>query len=177
MNIGAVIGCVQLKGDLCRVSAMAGFFSAAVDKIRSDMVDVYLRSYFRHKRANAIVILRDGITGPERVNIRGMEIMEDGIFLRFGPSNPSGASGFSRVESARSSRSSGVVSADGGLGDEEEVGARGGREDGRYSLHGSRYSLDTVVDGVAANGSSVLSGEEEDGAAGGDGASEMETEF
>jgi hypothetical protein len=49
------------------------------------MVDFYLGSWFRHKQANAVVILRDGLFTEEQMNLHGMEVRDDGIFLRFGP--------------------------------------------------------------------------------------------
>ncbi len=64
---------------------MSRILGSVVDKFQSDMVDFYLGSWFRHKQANAVVILRDGLFTAEQMNLHGMEIHADGIFLRFSP--------------------------------------------------------------------------------------------
>jgi hypothetical protein len=62
---------------------MSRFISAAVDKFRSDMVDYYIGSWFKHKKANAVVVLRDGLAGPAQMSIRHIEIRENQIILTF----------------------------------------------------------------------------------------------
>ena len=69
---------------------MSRILGSVVDKFRSDMVDFYLGSWFRHKQANAVVILRDGLFTAEQMNLHGMEVRDDGIFLRFGPAVAAG---------------------------------------------------------------------------------------
>jgi hypothetical protein len=76
---------IQYSLEFESVYIMSRFLGAMVDKVRSDMVDYYLGSWFRHKQANAVVILRDGLFTTEQMNLHGMEIQNDGIFLRFGP--------------------------------------------------------------------------------------------
>ncbi len=62
---------------------MSRFISAAVDKFRSDMVDYYIGSWFKHKKANAVVVLRDGLAGPAQMSIRHIEIRDNQIILTF----------------------------------------------------------------------------------------------
>jgi hypothetical protein len=76
---------IQYRIDFESVYIMSRLLGAMVDKVRSDMVDYYLGSWFRHKQANAVVILRDGLFTTEQMDLHGMEIRDGGIFLRFGP--------------------------------------------------------------------------------------------
>jgi hypothetical protein len=138
---------------------MNNFFGAAVNKVRSDMMDAYLSSYFAHHGASAVVILRDGLVGPANLRICGMEVRSNGIFLRFRPDggDESAAAGFGRVGSAAGrSDSSGVESSGAGfICDEcQEFRGRSSADGGEVDpgveavegVHSSRYSLDTVDD-------------------------------
>jgi hypothetical protein len=109
---------------------MSRFLSAAVDKYRSDTVDYYLRSYFNHHRANALVILRDGVVNPSELRISGMEIRSGGIFLRFGSDEARGGSAaYSRQASGGgASASSGMGSECGSSGRSSRSGSDGGWE-------------------------------------------------
>ncbi len=80
---------------------MSRFISAAVDKFRSEMVDYYMGSWFNHKKANAVVVLRDGLAGPAQMSIRYIEVQENRIILTFDTAAADGGRAEAAVDAGR----------------------------------------------------------------------------